>query len=418
MVLLCVGSADDEQLSKQVAEYVREGLSNFDTRMVLVRDAELDLDDAAWMENYHINVCLVAQNEKVAFNKTVLNRELETFAYIENNHRQHDAETEMLMCITRFSRADENLSELLKTFSHTLALLCHSACSFHIRIKNNEQWAVDFSDYHDDSLLSCLNTLISNSDSSASLKQALEEKNPQINLLQGDTGLETITKNLPVTIGSYLTFPIVVYDQVIYLLLYLIPQADMDKVSMKQINVINKAAEQLTILLERKQAESSLKKQYRRLMNTLLELKSTRQELAHNEKIASIVRMAAGIAHEINNPLSYVISNFSSMDKYLESIMQLQDMQTEFLTSIDIQQNQKAQHLQQQLSEFKEEADIPFVLEDIRAVVSDSYHGLQRVKNIITDLKSFTHSQATELEHCDIQKVIDDTLKIFKYDIE
>ena len=62
-----------------------------------------------------------------------------------------------------------------------------------------------------------------------------------------------------------------------------------------------------------------------------------------------------------------------------------------------IQQNQKAQHLQQQLSEFKEEADIPFVLEDIRAVVSDSYHGLQRVKNIITDLKSFTHSQATEL---------------------
>lgn len=418
LVLLCIGSTDDEQLGKDVAEYVRKGLSNFDTRVVLLRDAAVDLDESLWMEQYQINACLVAGEEKALLNKSVLNRELATFNYIENNHRQHDAETDMLMCITKFSRADENLSELLREFSLTLSELCHSACCFHIRTKSTGQWVLDFCDTEEAEVVDAIKPLVMSDSAPECLTQALDEKNPQINLLQNDQGLETVTEKLPVTIGSYLTFPIVVYEHVIYLLVYLIPEEDMDKVSMKQINIINKAAEQLTILLERKRAESSLKKQYQRLKSTLLELKSAKQELVHNEKMASIGRMAAGIAHEINNPLSYVISNFSSMDKYLESIMQLQDMQTELLTSIDAQQNQKAQTLKQHISEFEEEADIPFVLEDIRAVVSDSFNGLQRVKNIISDLKSFTHSQDTQLEACDLQKIIDDTLTIFKYDTQ
>jgi len=417
LILLCVGSEDDEQLGKDVAEYVRQGLSNLDTRLVLLRDSKLELDEATWMMQYQINACLVAEEAKATLNKSILDRELETFTYIENNYRQHDAETDMLMCITRFSRADENLTELLKSFSQTLALLCHSACSFQIRTNKEQSWFVEFSDYQDTSVIQHMSKSLAEGEIPLFLKQALREKHPQINLLHEDSDLVELTGGLPMTIGSYLTFPIVVYDNVVYLLLFLIPEDAMSKVSMKQINIINKAAEQLTILLERKQAENCLKKQYKRLQSTLLELKSTREELAHNEKMASIGRMAAGIAHEINNPLAYVISNISSMDKYLESIMQLQDMQTQLLSSIDIQQDQKAQQLKQHISQFEEEEDIPFVLEDIRAVVSDSFEGLQRVKNIITDLKSLSHKHQTQKNNCDINKVIEETLKIFKYDI-
>ncbi len=191
----------------------------------------------------------------------------------------------------------------------------------------------------------------------------------------------------------------------------------MDKVSMKQINIINKACEQLTMLLERRQAETSLKRQYVRLKDTLLELKTTKAELQTKEKMASIGQMAAGIAHEINNPLSYVISNFSSIDNYLKSIMQLQDLQTEFLQSIETEQVQQGNDLRKNIMEFEEEQDMAFVLEDIRAVVTDSHNGLKRVKNIINDLKSFTHSQTADLQECHIDEVIEETLKILKYDI-
>jgi signal transduction histidine kinase len=195
----------------------------------------------------------------------------------------------------------------------------------------------------------------------------------------------------------------------------LIPEEHIDHVSMKQINVVNKACEQLTILLERQKAESSLKKQYRRLQKTLVELKTAREELAHKEKMAAIGTMAAGIAHEINNPLAYVISNVSSMDKYLDSILHLQTLQSELLASIDYQQDQHAAVLKESIHEYETKEDIPFVLEDIRAVVSDSFEGLQRVKTIISNLKSFTNESSTEPEKYDLKVFLEEVFQELRF---
>ena len=418
LVILCVGFDDNISLCQSVAQYIRLGLANQDTRIILMHNPTQQLDEVVWLEEYQINACLTASEAKAKFNASVLKRELATFEYIENTYRQHDAETEMLVCITRFSRGDEKLTALLSTFSNALARLCHAHCSFEIYLENTSRFRVRNSDIAGKDLVKTLQSLLSEGGLPASLAQAIEEQRPQIHLLDESGGLEPITQLIETHIGSYLAFPIVVYKRVVCLLLYLIPEQEMDRVSMKQITIINKAAEQLTVLLERKQAESSLKKQYTRLRDTLLELKSTKQALAHNEKLASIGRMAAGIAHEINNPLSFVISNFSSMDSYLDNIIQLQSMQSELLTAIDIQQDQKAAHLKQSLSEFEEQAGIPFVLEDIRAIVTDSFNGLQRVKNIISDLRSFSHNQTGEKAVCDLAVLFDDTLKIMRYELE
>jgi len=416
-IVICIESEEDEELGKKVTQYVREGLSNMDTRIVLLRSPVFELDEVSWMEDHQVNACLVTAEDRLLFNTTALNRELDTFSYIDSNQRQHDAETDMLMCITQFSREKESIAELLKKFSQTLSVLCYSSCSFHLKIKDNTHCEINYCDHEDSQLTDTFSSISGLPAVPDYLQHAFDEKHPQIDLIPEKTDLTDIESSLGVEIGSYLTFPIVAYNNVLYLLLYLIPESHMDKVSMKQINVINKASEQLTILLERRQAETSLKKQYQRLKGALVELKSTKQELVHKEKMASIGQMAAGIAHEINNPLSYVMSNFSSMDNYLKSIMQLQDLQSDFLLSIDESQNEKAKQLKQNISEFEEEADIPFILEDIRAVVSDSYTGLQRVRNIITDLKSFTYSQSTELEVCDLQKVVNETLQILKHNI-
>ena len=417
LIIACIANSDDEQISKQVTDYIRHGLSNLDTRITLLREAQFELDEVSWMEELQINCCLLADPSKHSFNLSTLNRELDTFMHIENNRQQHDAETDMLMCITQFSRDNENLGELLKSFSSTLSSLCYSACGFHINVQDKHLGKVEYCDQQNASLMVDFKNIFGLPNIPNYLQHILDEKHPQIDLLPEAIDLKIIEEKINTNIGSYLTFPIAAYDKVLYLLIYFIPESQMDKVSMRQINVINKASEQLTMLLERREAESSLKKQYSRLKQALIELKSTKQELQHKEKMASIGQMAAGIAHEINNPLSYVISNFSSMDHYLKSIMQLQELQSEFLSSIDTGQDQKIQTLKSNIAQFEEEEDINFILEDIRAVVSDSYNGLQRVKSIITDLKSFTYSQSTELEKCNLVMVIEETLKLLKYDI-
>ncbi|MGH1486071.1 MAG: sensor histidine kinase [Cellvibrionaceae bacterium] len=417
LIIACIGDENDEELSKQVTQYVRDGLANQDTRIVLLHEPSFNLDEISWMEELQVNGCLLAEEKKKSFNLTTLNREIDTFLHIDNNRRQHDAETDMLMCITQFSRDNESLTELLKTFSSTLSTLCYSSCGFHIRIKNRTEGTIDYCDNKNDLITEKINNTLGLPSIPDYLQRTLDEKHPQINLLPENIDLKILENTIGEKIGSYLTFPIAAYDKVLYLLMYFIPESQMNKVSMKQINVINKASEQLTMLLERRQAENSLKKQYKRLKDALVELKSTKQELQHKEKMASIGQMAAGIAHEINNPLSYVISNFSSMDNYLNSIIQLQELQSEFLDSIEIEQNQKIKELKDNICKFEEEEDINFILEDVRAVISDSHSGLKRVKNIITDLKSFTYSQSTELEICDLPKVIDETLKLLAYDL-
>ncbi len=418
LIVICINSKDDEDLCQKVTEFVRIGLSNMDTRIVIMRNPEFVIDEVLWMEKFQVNGCLLNNEKNQTINLSILNREIDTFLHIENNRILHDAETDMLMCITQFSKDNEPVNILLQNFSSTLSSLCYARCCLHIKVEDNTTGNITYHLPNNNELLTRYNQALNLPKLPNYLCSALDEKKPQINLLPENINLKPIEEELGFTIGSYLTFPISSYNKVLYLLLYFIPDTDMDKVSMKQINVINKACEQLTMLLERRQAETSLKKQYQRLKNTLIELKGTKEELKNQEKMASIGQMAAGIAHEINNPLSYVISNFSSMDRYLNSIMQLQDLQAEFLNSIDLKQDHHVHALKQSIHDFHEDQDISFVLEDIRAVVSDSHSGLTRVKNIISDLKSFTYSQSTDLEECHIEQVIEETLKILKYDID
>lgn len=417
LIIASITNEEEENLAKQVAEYIRNGLINHDTRIALIHASSFHLDEISWMEEFRTNVCLSANTDKKAFIIATLNREIDTYVHVETNKRQHDAETDMLMCITQFSRAKESLQDLLKTFSSSLSTLCYSPCGFHIKIHKDNQAVINFCSNDNEELIKELSISLGLPDIPDYLKTTLNEKKPQINLLPENINLKSIEDKIKTTIGSYLTFPITIYDNTIYLLMYFIPENQMDKVSMKQINVINKACEQLTMLLERRQAESSLKKQYTRLKTTLIDLKTAKEELKQQEKMANIGQMAAGIAHEINNPLSFVMSNFSSMDEYLTSIMQLQDLQSKFLESIDIGQDNKIQELKNNISKFQQEEDIDFVLGDIRAVVSESHKGLKRVKNIITDLKSFTYSQSTELEECNLTEAINETLKVLSYDL-
>ncbi|MCD6161934.1 MAG: PAS domain S-box protein [candidate division Zixibacteria bacterium] len=115
-------------------------------------------------------------------------------------------------------------------------------------------------------------------------------------------------------------------------------------------------------------------------------------QLLQSEKMASIGQLAAGVAHEINNPVGYVYSNLNTMNKYLWKIQK-------YLSTLENQD-----------SEAKEQFDE--IITDFGDAISESLEGADRVKKIVADLKSFSHVDKDKSELADINKGLESTLNI------
>ncbi|MFW5727842.1 MAG: ATP-binding protein [Spirochaetia bacterium] len=131
-------------------------------------------------------------------------------------------------------------------------------------------------------------------------------------------------------------------------------------------------------------------------------LREARNRLVQKEKMASIGQLSAGIAHEINNPLGFVKSNYTSLKRYMESIKR-------FLTEY----SQSDREAQPALKKRYEEEEIDFILDDLQAIFSETEDGIRRIMSIVSNLKSFSRSGTDEtLESYDINAGIESTLII------
>ena len=133
------------------------------------------------------------------------------------------------------------------------------------------------------------------------------------------------------------------------------------------------------------------------------EIKMSREKdlmLLQQDKLASIGKLAAGIAHEINNPLGFIMCNLGTLKKYTNVVRKYLQAQEEVLKTYSPEKQYK------QLEELRIRIDLPFILEeDLDALISESLDGAERVKRIVLDLKDFARSdesamQTTDLNHC------------------
>lgn len=146
-------------------------------------------------------------------------------------------------------------------------------------------------------------------------------------------------------------------------------------------------------------------------------LESMQTLVLQSEKMASIGQLAAGVAHEINNPTGYVYNNLNALEKYhsdlREIIEKYRDMlqQMQSLT-ISGQVDAKMKERIEDLISFEKKIDIDFLMEDVIDLISDCKEGTRRIKTIVMDLKAFAHPGDETMQSTDINNGLKSTLNL------
>ena len=150
-----------------------------------------------------------------------------------------------------------------------------------------------------------------------------------------------------------------------------------------------------------KQLEDQVEQRTKDLHKTLRELKQSQAQLIQAEKMSSLGRLVAGIAHEINNPISFIHGNIAHVKTYTQDLLNLSNLyQQEFPEATAIIQEKIA------------EIDLDFLEEDLPKIMASMQVGTERVRQIVDSLRTFSHLDESAIKSVDLHAGIDSTLMI------
>ena len=145
------------------------------------------------------------------------------------------------------------------------------------------------------------------------------------------------------------------------------------------------------------------------------EVRNNRQKdvvLLHQDKLASIGKLAAGVAHEINNPMGFIMSNLRTLSKYATKERQYLDAVEETLKNCCSAEQRAA------LDELSTQIDLPFIMDDVPPLIAESLEGAERVKRIVLDLKDFARLDENSLKETDLNQCVQSTVNIVRTEIK
>ncbi|MDZ7994343.1 MAG: PAS domain S-box protein [Nostoc sp. EfeVER01] len=155
---------------------------------------------------------------------------------------------------------------------------------------------------------------------------------------------------------------------------------------------------------ELKTAEETLRQKAEDLECALKELQSTQAHLLQSEKMSSIGQLVAGVAHEINNPTSFIYSNIQPANEYINDLLLLIELYQEHYPN-------PVKVIQEQI----EAIDLEFLMADLPKLLSSMKMGADRIKQIVLSLRNFSRMDEAECKAVDIHLGIDSTLVILEH---
>lgn len=151
--------------------------------------------------------------------------------------------------------------------------------------------------------------------------------------------------------------------------------------------------------------EHDLERKHAELSSAYENLKRTQLQLLQSEKMASVGHLAAGIAHEINNPICFVMSDQKAVERYFGEVLRL-------LNHCEALETEMTESCRQKISAARTEIELDFIREDIPALFQEIHSGLVRVKEIVSQLKVFAQDRPDQCQPADMRELMDRALDI------
>jgi two-component system NtrC family sensor kinase len=133
------------------------------------------------------------------------------------------------------------------------------------------------------------------------------------------------------------------------------------------------------------------------------------------DRLATMGILTAGVAHELNNPIGYILSNLTSFQIYLPVFQQYFSLLQQIA---DCEDAMARQELRQQLNQLQQQENLQLLLDDTQSLLADSVQGALRVRDLVLDLRRFSHPDHAEFQLLEFKPLLDMALRLTRNDLK